>query len=390
MRFSQIAISMVSLVLASQMFGCLSSNASTAPALSSVSVALSSGGNTISSSSSVAAVTLGAAPTLNVLPWNGAQGAYSLIMDDYCGTTTMSLQWADSVAYTRKVNIGFAVIAGECADIDWAFAKVMVAHGSEAVSHSTQHTCPDPAKCQGSTPWTAGSAQLLLETDTSTQMIQANVGVRPTFFAYPFDAATVTTQNELKALNYLGARNYVTRTYAGKGFNALTSFNGMTAEYDARQPAAPDPNAVYQLYGMDAYADSAASKGSWALRETHGVDDGSWGAWTTAEFIAHIDHIAALRDQGKLWIAPPSRVIRYVNLSKKATWAIVPAADAYEVQWNTALDTLTRYAVPLRVQVSGSWKATQAGIDLGATVAAGMTLVSVDPSQGMLRLIPAP
>ena len=77
-------------------------------------------------------------------------------------------------------------------------------------------------------------------------------------------------------------------------------------------------------------------------------------------------------------------------LTKQLTWNVVATPSAYEVQWSTAADTLARYAVSLRVQVSGSWKATQGGADLGATVSAGQTLLSVDPSQGTLRLIPSP
>ena len=400
MQFNKAAAkAIIILALASQLQGCLSSSATTAPASSSTdaaksSVATSSSIVTISSSlntssSSALPVVLGAKPTITVLPWNGAQGAYSIIMDDYCLQTSKSLQWADSVAYSHQLSIAFAVVAGRCTADDWAKAVVMIKHGSEAVNHSDKHTCSDPAHCQGSTPWLAGSAQLFYEVDTSTRLIQTNTGIRPTFFGYPFDVATDVTQDALKSLGYLGSRSYTHRNHSYGGLNQWipSYFDGFTTDYDARMPTAM---AASQMFGMNEIADSAITTKAWAVRETHGVADNSYAPWTQSEFIDHIEHLAALRDQGKLWVAPPSKVIRYIDLTAQLQWNISVASDAYEVQWNTAIDSLTRYAVPLRIQVSGSWKAVQAGKDLGATSAAGATLISVDPSQGTLRLIPAP
>ncbi len=380
MNLRKIAYPLALGTIAIQLSGCFldssSPTAATTPTDSSIALGSSSSADLSSSASVVVPVELGAAPTLAVLPWNGAKAAYSIIMDDYCSGTTESLRWADSVAFARQISVGFAIVAGSCQQTDWDIAKAMIAHGSEPVNHSLTHS--DPAT------WAAGTEEIT----ASTQAILVNTGVLPTFMAYPFDKATVTTQADLVAQGYLGARNYVTRTYGGKGFNSIASFNGIKAEYDARQPAAPDPNAVYQLYGMDAYADQAVTKGAWALRETHGVEDGSWGEWTKTEFIAHFDHLAMLQNQGDLWVAPPSKVIRYVNLAKQATWNLVAAPDAYEVQWGTSADTLARYGVPLRIQVSGTWKAFQGGVDLGATANAAGTVISANPALGTVRLVP--
>jgi peptidoglycan/xylan/chitin deacetylase (PgdA/CDA1 family) len=314
-------------------------------------------------------------PEISVLPWNGAKGAYSLIMDDFCmwDRINASLKWADSVANERKLNIGFAVATASCQAGEWATAKTMLEHGNELISHSVSHTHPKD--------WTGMS-----EITNSTQTIFDHTGFRPTFFAYPFDEATDSTQAELVRQGYLGARNYVTRTYTGAGFNFAATLNGITAEYDARQPPPPDPNAQYQTYAMDAYADSAASKGAWALRETHGIEDGSWGAWSKPEFIAHLDHLVQLRDRGELWIATPSTVIRYANLSRQAQWRVTKISNTYEVQWTTPKDSLARYGTPLRILVGGKWKATLAGKNLDVKITAEGTQISVNPTWGILRL----
>jgi hypothetical protein len=389
MNIRKAILAFSSFACANLLYGCFESNSPTAVPSSSSDLSetgiSSSSEVPQASSSSVVPVELGVAPSISILPWNGAQGAYSIIMDDYCFGTTKSLQWADSIAFARQMSIGFAVVASKCQVADWAKATEMILHGSEPVNHSSKHTCADPSRCNGATPWLAGSTQLALEIDSSTQTIETNTGFRPTLFGYPYDVATDETQAELFALGYFATRSYTHRNHSYGGLNHAAYFDGFALDYDARAPLAQIAN---QSFGMDEFADSAVSTGTWALRETHGVADNSYGPWTQAEFIAHFDHLAALRDQGKLWVAAPSKVIRYINLSSQATWNLVTAPDAFEIQWSTPVDTLARYGVPLRIQVTGAWKAFQAGIDLGATATATGTLISVNPALGTLRLVP--
>ena len=326
------------------------------------------------------------APTLQVLPWNGYQGAYSWTMDDFCSVTTSSLQWADSVAHARNLSFGFAIVTGSCKASDWAIAKAMVAHGAEPINHSFTHSCPDSSLCKGGPGWNAAAIQL--ETDSSTRLIQANTGYRPTFFTYPFGPGTLPAQASLVKQGYMGQMSYNLRSYANNGLNPFPIADGLKVEYDGRQPAAPDPSAKYQLFGMDPYADSAVSRKAWALRATHGVGDASYAPWTQAEFIKHLDHLAALRDRGLLWVATPSVVLKYCGMANALAWNLTLDAAGFHVQWTTPPELLAKYAGNLRVRVTGSWSVTQAGTKLTTTLDSLGTLVSVNPAAGNLTLLP--
>jgi hypothetical protein len=325
----------------------------------------------------------GSEPALNLLPWNGAQGAYSIIMDDFCAATTNSLAWAATEASNRGFGIGFAVIAGQCDEAEWEIARQLIVLGSEAINHSLRHSCADITKCNGTTPWITGSDALFSEVDSSTQLIEVNTGVRPTFFGYPFDVAHDDAQKRLQELGYLGSRSWSHRTYTSGGFNRLNMINGFRVEYDARQPA---NMAQYQNYEMDDYATQAASKQAWAIRETHGIDDGSYGAWTAAEFTAHLDHIAQLQTQKQLWVAPPSTVLKYVNLSQQLTWTTQQLENAWQVIWSTPADTLQKYNTNIRISIPGNWVGFQNSAPLESYPSATSTDILVDPSKGNISL----
>lgn len=331
----------------------------------------------LSSSSSAEPVDLGAIPTAELLPWNGYQAAYSIIMDDFCMGTTSSLTQAEADAYARGLVISVALVTGSCSEEEWAVAKTMVEHGSEIVNHSDSHT----------------NAEMLTATDIeieaghSTALIQEKTGVRPEFFGYPFDFATNEFQDALKSLGYLGSRSYNKRSHSNQGFNKTTLVDGFKVEYDARQNAA---NLQYQVYGMQEYVDLAIEKQMWAIRETHGVADNSYGYWENDEFISHLDYLASQQNAGKLWVTTPSKALRYVQLAKQLTWEFVATPTAYEVHWTTIADSLTKYATPIKLRFSGNWTVQQNDIDMGAMRADGFTSVSVNPALGILRLIPLP
>ncbi len=328
------------------------------------------------SSSSSSVVELGEVPAVEVLAWNGAKGAYSIIMDDYCLGTTASLQWAASEANNRGLPIAFAVVAGNCDESDWQSAKAMVENGNEAVNHSWSHSKSDT--------WT--SEDLAQELLASSETIASQTGVRPTFFGYPFDFATTAAQTILQENGYLGSRSYNKRLYANGDFNTQAMKNGFTVEYDARHP---ESGAQYQHFGMDEYANVAVEKGAWALRETHGVDDGSYGEWTADEFVAHLDHLAMLQAQGDLWVATPSHVIRHVFLKRLLSWDVVTASSAFEIQWTTSIDDLDKYGNEMVLAVDRNWSATQNGNELSCRYLDGRTWISVNPSLGSVRIVPA-
>jgi hypothetical protein len=173
------------------------------------------------------------------------------------------------------------------------------------------------------------------------------------------------------------------RSYSGKGFNAFTSTDGFSIEYDARQPAAQKQ---FQSYGMDEYADKAVEKGMWAIRETHGVADSSYGEWEAKEFLSHMDHLAKLQNSGKLWITTPSQGLRYVNLAHKLTWTYTANANSYEVKWTTPSEIFKTLGTTLLFKISGSWNVTQNGTELKVTREKGYTMARINPALGNLIL----
>jgi len=62
---------------------------------------------------------------------------------------------------------------------------------------------------------------------------------------------------------------------------------------------------------LRAYVDDAVSKGGWALRTFHGVEDTSWEMVPLTRYQGHLDYVKALVDEGKLWVAGASDIIRY-------------------------------------------------------------------------------
>lgn len=327
------------------------------------------------SSSSQMSVELGEVPAMDMLEWNGAKGAYSIIMDDFCLGTTTSLQWAASEANSRGLPIAFAVVAGNCDESDWETAKAMVENGNEAVNHSWSHT--------NSETWTA--EDLEKELLASTETIGLQTGVRPTFFGYPFDFATTASQSYLQGIGYLGSRSYNKRSYANGDFNTLALKNGFTVEYDARHPAS---GAQYQHYGMDEYVDVAVQKGTWALRETHGVDDGSYGEWAVDEFSAHLDYLAKLQEEGKLWVATPSHVIRHIFLKRLLTWDVNETSSSFEITWTSSSADLEKYGTDIVFAIDREWSAMQNGSELPCRYQDGRTLISVNPSLGPVQIVP--
>lgn len=110
-------------VLCLLFFAMSCSESTTIANLASSDEGVSSNSQELSSSSQMS-VELGEVPAMDMLEWNGAKGAYSIIMDDFCLGTTTSLQWAASEANSRGLPIAFAVVAGNCDESDWETAKV--------------------------------------------------------------------------------------------------------------------------------------------------------------------------------------------------------------------------------------------------------------------------
>jgi hypothetical protein len=228
-----------------------------------------------------------------------------------------------------------------------------------------------------------GGPDLSIEIDQATSVLATNLPEQKVqYFIFPFDSFTQSMIDRLATAGYTGAR-------AGmKGVNppdfpdalrgAFDVYNGENSIY---YPTFPDV--------LKAYVDDAISKGGWAIREFHGVQDMSWETVPTADYEAHLDYIKHKSDAGQLWVDTPSTVghyrfaRQYCGLPEVEGGALRFVAPTAQCLSNaTALSVLIQTEEDTPVL-----SATQAGKDMPSKrLAERHFLVDLDPSKGRLVL----
>ena len=244
-----------------------------------------------------------AGPHVSIAPWPGtAVAAYTLIADDFCGGLAGQAH-ADTMMANRGMGMAFGAMVASCSDGDWALARERIGRGHEIINHSWSHKCATTEERCGSGP-TYGPELFAQEYGQSTDGIEQNAGVRPTFFIFPYDESTDTARAYLKGLGYLGAR---------AGTKMLLNddvFDPFRPNFDVNWPEGQKEGR--QRWGFVSGLTDAliAQGGGWGIREIHGVDDG-WGPIALDSMRAHADELKRLVDAGLLWVAPPSEVVKY-------------------------------------------------------------------------------
>jgi peptidoglycan/xylan/chitin deacetylase (PgdA/CDA1 family) len=145
--------------------------------------------------------------TASFATWkDNKKAAYSIVHDDYSDYVFGIYDHAYPIATARGIKFSFGAVTSNCGPLEWTKARTMIAAGHECINHSHSHKCGGPpADCIGGL--TYGPADFPLELDSSTQIIQANTGVRPIFFIHPYDSHTQTVLDYLQNnLGYIGTR----------------------------------------------------------------------------------------------------------------------------------------------------------------------------------------
>ena len=208
-------------------------------------------------------------PRVSIAPWPGtAVAAYTLIADDFCGGLAGQAH-ADTMMANRGMGMAFGAMVASCSDGDWALARERIGRGHEIINHSWSHMCATTEERCGSGP-TYGPELYAQEYGQSTDGIERNVGVRPTFFIFPYDESTDTARAYLKGLGYLGAR-------AGTKMRLNDDvFDPFTPDFDVNWPEGQKTGR--QRWGfVSGMTDALLEQGhGWGIREIHGVNDG-WG-----------------------------------------------------------------------------------------------------------------
>ena len=239
-------------------------------------------------------------PTANFATWkDNKKAAYSIIHDDYSNYVTGIYQYADPIATARGIKLCFGAITSACGTLEWTKAKTMISHGHECVNNSHNHKCGGSAsQCSGLA--TYNSTNFSTELDLSTQLIETNTGVRPRFFIHPYDASSETIVNYLTNLGYLGSRSGSQLTLNANTFTDFMHLNYYV--YDGSASA---------LSSLNTAVNSAISSGGYAIREFHGIDDGSWAAMTVANYTSHLDYVKTKITDGSIWSATTTEAITY-------------------------------------------------------------------------------
>jgi hypothetical protein len=323
-------------------------------------------------------------PTASIATWkDNKKAAYSIVHDDYSNYVTGIFQYADPIATARGIKLCFGAITNPdfCGPQEWANARTMISHGHECVNHSHNHLCGGMAgQCSGLT--TYSSAQFATELGLSSQTIEANTGVKPRFFIHPYDAASAPVISYLTGLGYLGTRAGAQATLNASSFTDFTHLN-----YFVWAPG----SAISEL---NQAVDQAIAAGGYAMREFHGIADGSWGAMTVANYTNHLDYVRTQMNNGNLWSATATEAITYKmqrdayqpNAVYSATNSTITVSFA---SLKTIDPSVLRTPITLNISLNGivgNFNVSQNGAAIPSVKTGNIVAVNVYPHQGNIVL----
>ena len=327
----------------------------------------------------------GQTPTASFATWkDNKKAAYTIIHDDYSNYVTGIYQYAYPIANQRGVKICFGAITNPdfCGDLEWQHAREMIANGHECVNHSHNHRCGGTAgQCSGLQ--TYGTADFATELDLSTQTIQNSTDVRPRFFIHPYDAPSDAILTHLKGLGYLGTR---AGTQLVANSNTFTDFMRLNYYvYDGSTSA---------LNSLNVAVDNAVSTGGYAIREFHGIEDGSWAQMTVPNYTNHLNYVKSKMDDGSLWSVTATEAITYKMQRDAFQPAVSYTASTgiINVAFNslkTIDPSVLRTPVTVNVNlngIAGIYSVTQNNSAVVATRVGNIISFNVYPHQGAVTL----
>ncbi len=367
--------------------------------------------------------------TATVTTWkNEAQGAYSIIHDDYGSSVADGIwKYADTIAGNRGIKFSFGALTGECerrAEEEfngytgpYAYAKnVMIKeHGHEIIAHSQTHGCAvggagwAPCKEDG---WAQTEGGFEIEIVQCTQSIEDGTGYKPRYYIYPYDRFNNAANERLKEEGYIGSRSGWTSAanepYHRQGYNA----NDLNTFF-------PDGDGFFrtavQIFGdvdespndhevLNAAVDNAITRNEWANRELHDVNNNkaAWGTVSINGYRKHLDYVKQKVDNGELWVGTLSEIMTYQLQKLKYEPNITEtAASTWEVEWKSInpqydvdvakyLEDLD-YKTSLTLKVdfegrSGEWVITQNGTPVPYTIKKKIFYLDVYPHQGTVTI----
>jgi len=317
-----------------------------------------------------------------VASWKGgATAAYSIIHDDYPLTKEFRQHYLE--LDKRGLHAGFGAIVEPIdgnQDIYVPQMQQMVGAGHEIINHSFSHKDVDRE-----------STDLGQEVDLSTELLRS-YGFDIRAFVFPHDAYNESVLQRLKGLGYLGARAQFNKHRVNPAnMNIDDPLAPFHASFDAffEDPATgQNTGSGYKNQGdvLKAYLDDAIQQGGWAVRELHGIEDGSWGSVPLTKYTAHLDYVANKVKTNEVWMDTFTNVTRY--RSSRAYCGQAIAEDTGTITFSLASsENCTKYSTPLSVIVTTNGvediTATQNDAAIPSTrLEAGKYILEIDPAAG--------
>lgn len=381
-------------------------------------------------------------PSGVITDWkNNAQGAYSIIHDDYGDTGVDGIwKYADTICSNRGISFTFGAISGACetsrningydSPYDYATNVMIAQHGHEIISHSHTHSCAvgnagwSPCDAAPGEAWgeDANLSGFTQELETAHNSIESNTGHAPVYYIFPYDRFTELANNKLKTLGYIGSRTGWNSPLAGSGTYHRNGYeNSDNADFypdaDGFFRTAVEvfddidraKNVSGQVAELNGQVDAAIATNMWANRELHHVSDDpnsiAWGNVKVESYRQHIDYIKQKQDEGKLWIATVSEILTYqIQKLKYAPSVSYNANDeVITVDWSTQNAQynviVSQYLNPLTIKtpitleldldgLGGEWTIQQGGtVITDVTRVNDVLYINVYPHQGDLMIV---
>ncbi|HTF96308.1 MAG TPA: cellulase family glycosylhydrolase [Cellvibrio sp.] len=299
----------------------------------------------------------------------GAKAAYSMVLDDYCGSWTSGIDdYAIPTLMERGLRAGLGALASECEKNNFqARLKTVAQQGFEIVNHTWTHPAlvpcsskPDPNQaCSDVRP------DLSVEIDKARDFLKQASGAPVDFFVFPYNSVDDVVLNHLKSKGYLGARG------GGYTMNAANFSDPFRL------------NLLGNQADMNALANQAVASGSFALINLHGIADASYEPVPLATWVSHLDYLKTLVAKNDLWVDNPTAIVKY-NRSKALCGS--PQISGNTLTFSGSQTGCSTYATGLTVNITSNagvpdLRPTQNGTSLSTRrISANSVLVeNVDP-----------
>ncbi|NRR33528.1 hypothetical protein HSX11_25460 [Oxalobacteraceae bacterium] len=318
----------------------------------------------------------------------GADAAYSIVFDDYCGWANDEGQkLAESELSKRGLVASWGVMAGSCGDpawsSHWSVLKGFVQRGHEVFNHSWDHGHPMAADW-ASNKWGGNDLEIRQSSEKVSAMLD---GYKMQFFGFPFDVATEEQLNYLKAMpQYLGTRtpNY----WQADGVNETAFADPFRLRFQVYMQAQQDSADPASLHN---YLSRSVTARGWGMRVFHSVQDGYYESAPLEQFQQHLDEVQAKVADGKVWVGTTSEVLKYRYAREACVLQPAQVVSAgVLLGFDNISDSCARYVTSLTVELAlaGSGvKAMQAGRPLALTaVGNGKYRMQVEPRGGRVLL----